>query len=299
MRSRLLLLLGLLLGAAVHAATIEVTDDRGKLVRLDAAPQRVVSLLPSLTETVCALGQCARLVGVDSDSSWPSSIGRLPRLGEGLDPRIEAVLALRPDVVLMARSSPYVDKLEALGLKVIALEPQSHADVRRVLGQVAQVTGAGATRAAALWDRIESEIVDAARSLPADVHATRVYFEVDPAPYAAGPTSFVGETLARLGAGNVLPAALGTFPRVNPEFVVRSDPDLIMIGQRSASTLAGRPGWRAIRAIREHRICAFDAQQFELLTRPGPRLGEAARLMALCLRDKHEPARPAAVSRDR
>jgi iron complex transport system substrate-binding protein len=87
------------------AQGVQITDDRGRTVALPRTPQRIVSLLPSLTETVCALEQCHRLVGVDRYSNWPASVGKLPKVGGGLDPNIEAIVALRPDVVLMSVTS--------------------------------------------------------------------------------------------------------------------------------------------------------------------------------------------------
>jgi iron complex transport system substrate-binding protein len=114
----------------------------------------------------------------------------------------------------------------------------------------------------------------------------RVYFEVNPAPYAAGESSFIGETLTRLGVRNVVPASLGPFPKLNPEFVVRANPDLILLSERGSSGLAERPGWRTIRAVREQRVCVFTAAEGDVLVRPGPRMAEAAQLMARCLRDK-------------
>ena len=90
------------LGVALPALAVQLTDDRGITVTLAAPPQRIVSLLPSLTETVCELGQCPRLVGVDRYSNWPASMASLPRVGGGLDPSIEAVVALKPDLVLLA-----------------------------------------------------------------------------------------------------------------------------------------------------------------------------------------------------
>ena len=114
----------------------------------------------------------------------------------------------------------------------------------------------------------------------------RVYFEVNNGPYAAGESSFIGETLTRLGVRNIVPASLGPFPKINPEYVVRANPDVIMVGERSATGLEQRPGWAGIRAVREGRICRFPAAESDVLVRPGPRMGEAARLMARCLADK-------------
>jgi iron complex transport system substrate-binding protein len=245
------------------------------------APQRIVSLLPSLTETVCALGACARLVGVDRYSNFPSSVLALPQLGGGLDPNIEAVVAQRPDLVLVATSCPAIARLRSLGLKVVALEPQSHADVGRVLMQVGQLLQVDS--APQVWQRINAEMDAIARSLPASVLQQRVYFEVG-APYAAGEGSFIGETLSRLGLKNIVPASLGPFPKLNPEFVVRADPDVIMLSAAENGALPARPGWGQIRAVREGRICRFSPSQGDTLVRAGPRMADAAALMAQCLR---------------
>ncbi|WP_245637976.1 ABC transporter substrate-binding protein [Hydrogenophaga taeniospiralis] len=261
-------------------------DDRGVTVRWDAPPQRIVTLLPSLTETVCELGQCARLVGVDRYSNWPASLDKLPRVGGGIDPNVEAIVALRPDVVLLAQSSRVIDRLEGLGLKVVALEPKSHADVQRVLGKVGRVLGVDDAQSQRVWRHIDAAVSAAAQSLPARVKNTRVYFEVNRAPYGAGTSSFIGETLTRLGVQNIVPAHLGPFPKLNPEFVVRANPDLIMVGDRNFEGMTQRPGWRGIRAVRENRLCVFPNAESDVLVRPGPRMAEAARLMARCLQDK-------------
>ena len=279
----LLALLLLMFGTA-QAQGVQLTDDRGRAVALARTPQRIVSLLPSLAETVCALGECQRLVGVDRYTNWPESVRKLPQVGGGLDPNIEAVVALRPDVVLMATSSRAAARLEALGIAVVALEPKTHADMQRVLGKVGQLLGV--QDAQRVWRATDAGVQAAAQSLPPAARGARVYFEVNPGPYGAGPGSFIGETLARLGARNILPATLGPFPKLNPEFVVRANPDIIMVGARSAEGLAARPGWNTMRAVREQRLCVFSPEQSDVLIRPGPRMAEAARLMAACLVEK-------------
>ncbi|MFZ2737919.1 MAG: helical backbone metal receptor [Burkholderiaceae bacterium] len=281
------MLLALLL--PVSAQGLEVKDDRGLTHHFAQPPLRIVSLLPSLTETVCALGQCARLVGVDRYSNYPASVQKLPKLGGGIDPAIEAVLALQPDVVLMASSSRSVQQLRSLGLKVLTLEPKSHADMRRVINTLGELLAiAPEVGAQRVWSAIDSGITAAANALPAKVRQTKVYIEVNNGPYAASEASFLGETLSRLGAVNIVPAALGPFPQLNPEYVVRANPDLIMIGERSDSLagLAQRPGWSRIRAIQAQRVCVFSPEQSDILVRPGPRMDEAARIMAQCLMEK-------------
>ena len=269
---------------ATAAQALQVTDDRGVMLSFSQPPQRIVSLLPSLAETVCELGHCGRLVGVDRYTNYPASLQKLPQVGGGLDPNIEAIVALKPDVVLMAKSSRAAERLEALGIKVMALEPKTYADVQRVmlkLGQLLEVPDAQR-----VWRAIDAGVSAAAQSLPEQVRGTRVYFEVNQGPYAASEASFIGETLIRLGVKNIVPAKLGPFPKLNPEYIVRANPDLIMVGQGSADGLAQRPGWHSIRAVRERRVCIFPAEQANVLVRPGPRMAEAARLMAQCLSDK-------------
>ena len=216
----ILIVLGVLMAGLARAQPVQVTDDRGRAVTLPRPPQRIVSLLPSLTETICALDQCHRLVGVDRYSNWPESVTRLPQVGGGLDPNIEAIVALRPDVVLMATSSRASARLEQLGLAVVALEPKTHADVQRVMGKLGQVLAV--PDAQRVWRHIDAAVEAAAQSVPPTAQGVRVYFEVNRGPYGAGASSFIGETLTRLGARNILPASLGPFPKLNPEFVVRA-----------------------------------------------------------------------------
>ncbi len=269
------------------AQALQVTDDRGVTVMFNQAPQRIVSLLPSLTETVCELGQCQRLVGVDRYSNYPASVRALPQVGGGLDPNIEAIVALKPDVVLMATSSRVGERLQSLGIKVVALEPKSHADVKRVLEKIGQVLDV--PDAQRVWRVIDAGVLAASQSLPTSVKNTRVYFEVNRAPYAAGASSFIGETLSRLGAQNIVPASLGPFPKLNPEYVVRANPDVIMVGDRNYAGMEGRPGWAGIRAIKEHRVCVFTVAQSDVVVRPGPRMAEGARIMAQCLQAMQAP----------
>lgn len=267
----------------------ELRDDAGQPLRLDAAPRRIVSLLPSLTETVCALGACERLVGVDRYSNWPASVQKLPQLGGGLDPNIEAIVALRPDVVLLSVSSRVSDRLEALGVKVLALDHKTHADVRRVLGVLGELLAVppehGAER---VWRVIDAAVQAAAQSLPQRARGARVFFEVSRGPYAAGASSFIGETLVRLGARNVVPPELGPFPRLNPEFVLRAQPDVLMVANRSMQPMTQYPGWNHLAAVKAGRVCDFGPELSDVVVRPGPRMAEAARIMARCLAEKYE-----------
>ena len=271
-----------LLRPASADAAVTLTDDRGRQVVLDRPVLRVVTLLPSLTETVCELQACDRLVGTDRYSNWPASVLPLPKLGGLEDTQLERIVSLKPDLVLVAVSSRVIDRLESLGLRVLALEPKSLSETRRVIDAVAAALGKPG-QGKRLWAQIERRIGAAAARVPPALLGQRVYFEVSSAPYAAGESSFVGEVLDRLGLGNVVPAALGPFPKLNPEFVVRAQPDLVMASERNLAEMPKRPGWGAISALQRQRSCGFAETRYEILIRPGPRLAEAAELIADCL----------------
>ncbi|MBC7957916.1 MAG: ABC transporter substrate-binding protein, partial [Cytophagales bacterium] len=211
----------LLVCLPLHAlAEISLRDDRGITHVLPRSPQRIVSLLPSLTESVCALGACDRLVGTDRFSNSPAQVVSLPKLGGLEDAQIERIAALRPDVVLVESSARVIDRLQSLGLTVMVFEAKTHADVKRTLLALGQLLESQAAAEAA-WARIAAALADATARVPPTLRGQRVYFEVDAAPYAAGPSSFIGETLKRLGLDNIVGAEQGAFPRLNPEFVVR------------------------------------------------------------------------------
>lgn len=260
-------------------------DDRGQTVAADVPARRIVSLLPSLTESVCVLGACERLVGVDRYSNWPQRVQTLPRVGGGMDPNLEAIVALRPDVVLMATSAPGGERLQALGVRVLWLEPQNWGAVRRTLQLLSRLLGLPASRGEAVWQGLQDDVARVAQTLPPAVRSQRVYIEVSTAPHGASPASFMGETLQRLGPQNILGPELGPFPAINPELVVRAQPDVIIAADTHVPSLLARPGWSQLRAVRQQRVCTHTESESDVLVRPGPRMAEAARLMARCFQE--------------
>jgi iron complex transport system substrate-binding protein len=279
-----LLILALSLALTCSAAQgITVWDDRQQAVVLAKPAQRIVSLLPSLTETVCALGQCAKLVGVDRYSNWPDSVKSLPRMGGGIDPNIESIVAQKPDLVLLAGSTRGIERLQSLGITVLSLEPRTHSDVKRAVLTIAQALGLTPTEGERVWREIDTGVETAVQSLSAQARLQRVYLEVSPTPYGASESSFMGETLLRMGVRNILPAALGPFPQINPEWVVRAQPDVILAGDSSRQSLLQRPGWAQLRAVQQDRICVFSQDQSDVVMRAGPRMAEGARWIAQCL----------------
>jgi len=280
------LLLWVCLGAWLHVAqAVTVVDDRQVAVTLTQAPKRIVTLLPSLAETVCVLGACERLVGTDKHANWPASVKTLPKLGGLDDTQLEALVRLKPDVVLLAKSARIIQRLEALGIPVLALEPQTHADVQRVLQTVAVALHLpnAQDQADAVWQNIQRQVSQAKSNIPFQAINATVYLEAGTGGYAAGEASFIGEIMRQLSLKNIVTSSMGAFPKLNPEFVVRANPQLIVLAQPMATHLSQRPGWSGIAAIKNKRICTFTSAQADILVRPGPRLGEAAQLISDCV----------------
>lgn len=247
-------------------------------------PERVISMMPSLTETVCALGACDRLVATDRYSDWPDAVRALPKVGGLDDANIELIVSLKPDLVLISNSQRIADRLRELGVVSVALNTDSYADGLHAVTAIGQVLGLEA-RAAALNAAIERRVAKIGAESAKRRHgaATTVYFEVDRTPYAAGPKSFIGELIARLGARNIVGDEQSAYPLLNPEYVVRHDPDVIFIEQADADGLAARPGWDRIRAVREHRLCSFPPAVNDTIVRSGPRVADGMQAMADCL----------------
>jgi len=280
------LLLFISMGLWLHAASaVTVIDDRQVAVTFTQAPKRIVTLLPSLAEAVCVLGACERLVGTDKHANWPASVKALPKLGGLDDTQLEALVRLKPDVVLLAKSARIIARLEALGIPVLALEPQTHADVHRVLQTVAAVLQLpnAQDQADVVWQNIQRQVSQAKSNIPAQAINATVYLEASTGGYAAGEASFIGDILRQLGLKNIVLAGMGAFPKLNPEFVVRANPQLIVLAQPMAINLSQRPGWSGIAAIKNKRVCVFPSGQADILVRPGPRLGEAAQLISDCV----------------
>ena len=268
-------------------AAYTVTDAVGNQVRFEQPPQRIITLLPSLAETVCALGACQRIVGRDRYTIWPPElVQRVPAVGGGLDPQIEAVVALKPDVVLVSSSSRVSERLRSLGLRVVVLEPKTLDQVRDVLRIVGQVLGLPPEQAERVWQKMDASISQTAAQIPAALHGKRLYFEVSRGPYAAGATSYLGELMSRLGLGNIIDKSMGPFPKLNPEFIVLKNPDFILAGDRSAGEMQLYPGWNNLPAVKNERFCLFTLEQMDVLIHPGPRMDESARLMADCVQGK-------------
>ncbi len=280
MRRPLALAALLTLGAALATQyPLTVTDDLGRRVTLAREPLRIVSMLPSHTETLAALGLADHLIAVDSYSNYPPDVvARLPKVGSAYHPSIEAIVALKPDLVLADESSGsrLTEKLAQAGLTVYGGSAQDFAEVFEKMEVIGRLVNreASATR---LITQVRRDLNDVQATLRGATPVP-VYYEVDPTPYTAGPDSFIGALLQKAGGRNIIPANLGAFPKISPELVLRERPT-VLIGLTRADALT-RPGWATMPAVQAGRVFKPTPEENDALSRPGPRLALALRALA-------------------
>lgn len=273
--------------AGVPAAdTLVLEDDLGRTVRLAAPPERIVSLIPATTEIFFALDAGSRVVGRTRYGTHPPAAAEVPDVGPGMRPSLEMVMDREPDAVVLyagAANRATVDRLESLGVSVLALGHDTLEDLVRNVRRLGRLTGREA-EARKLVDGLRCRL-EAVASVTGEVPPRRVYYEVwsDP-PVTVGAGSYLDSLLTVAGARNVFGDLEAPSPRVSLESVVSRDPELVIVPRRSGGEAATppsrRPGWKALEAIRQGRIREVDG---DLVHRLGPRIGEAAAALAVAV----------------
>jgi iron complex transport system substrate-binding protein len=253
---------------------VVVTDDAGRRVGLATPAQRVASLLPSFTELLFAIGAGDRLVGRTAWCDYPPEALRVPSVGDGMPPNVEAVAARHPDLVVLYRSGPNVtaaEQLERLGIKTVLLDLNRLED----LGPAARRLGVLTGRATAA-DSLARVMEGLASRPPAPGPRSLVFIVWDNPPIVIGAGSYLDQLTSLAGARNVFHDIGSPSAQVSIETIVARDPDFVAVLSDSAvpPSYAGRPEWRAIRAVRARRFLFLPGQLFG---RPGPRIAEAVR----------------------
>ena len=281
MLKRLIAALALLLAPAALATTYPLTlkDDLGRSVTIPAEPRRIIALLPTHTETVFALGAGERLVGRDAYSDFPAEAARVPSVGDLFTPNLELILSLKPDLVLSSEYGTLTPALEKAGITVWAGGAQTFEDVFETISTIGTMLNREA-RAESINAGIRQDVRDI-ETVTRAVKKVSVYYEIDPTPYTVGPNSFVGSLLAKAGGLNIIPAALGDFPKINPEIVVAANPAVIVGTSREDA--GRRPGWGGIPAVRNGRVHKLTKAQDDVVSRAGPRVAEGLRVLARIL----------------
>jgi iron complex transport system substrate-binding protein len=286
------LTLTVLAAASRLAAAGDVTDMLGRRVRIPDRAARIVSLAPSITETVFVLGEGDRLVGVTDYCDYPPEATRKARVGGISTPSFEAILTLQPDLVLATSESnhpEHVQRLTALGLPVYVIRPIDFETVLDSIARIGEVLGrgdVGRARVAAMRrdaDAVARAVVGAPRP--------RVLYVVWPNPLIApGRGTLITELIERAGGESVTGAETLPYPRLSLETVVERRPDRIIVGRHGQGSVEDLlRGWErlaAVAAVREGRVYGVDG---DLVHRPGPRMIEALRALARAIHPESVP----------
>jgi len=253
---------------------IAVTDDAGRQVTLAAPARRIVSLLPSFTEILFAIGAGDRLVGRTTWCDYPPEALAVPSVGDGMPPSVEAVAARRPDLVVLYRSGPNVtaaEQLERLGVRTVLFD----LNLLEQLGPVVRRLGTLTGRPAAA-DSLARVMDSLAAQPPTPSTQSLVFIVWDNPPIVIGAGSYLDRLAALAGARNVFHDIGSPSAQVSIETIAARDPDFVALLSDSAvpPRYAARPEWRVVRAVRTARFLLLPGQLFG---RPGPRAAEAIR----------------------
>lgn len=259
-----------------------ILDDWGRPVVLAAPARRIVSLAPATTELVFALGLGGRLVGRTTWCAYPAEARAVADVGNGIGPNVEAVAAQRPDLVLLYASEANraaLERFEALGMSVAVIRLDLAADLRRAARLIGRLAGESAA-AEVLIASFDSALSAASRAaVPAPRLAARIYVDIEGnPPLTLGSGSYVTEIIRAAGAENVFADLPQPSAVVSLEAIVAREPDFVLAISsdtlRRRASIASRPGWRALRAVREGRIVVAPG---ELYGQPSPRMPLAVR----------------------
>lgn len=270
--------------AGPRAATQELTDETGRRVVAPATVQRIVSLAPNLTETIYALGAQERLVGVTDYCDYPPEAQAKAKVGGAINPSLEQIAALKPDLVLATRAlnrRETVEALERLAIPTYATDPRSVEGVIESTRRIAAAIGA-AEQGEALAGQLRARLAQLSRRL-AGRPAKRVLFVVWHEPLISiGSMTFLADALRRAGAESVVETPQD-WPKLNLEEIVRLQPDYLVFAsshsetvQRKIERLAARRGWRNLKAVKQRRVAVIS----DAVNRPSPRLVEAVEQLA-------------------
>lgn len=257
-------------------------DDFGDSIHIGAAPTRIVSLSPSSTEILFAIGAGNRVVGRSKFDLWPDSARLVPDLGDGIRPNVEAVLGARPDLVILYASQENraaADRFRAAGINTLSLKMDQIAEFRRMTRLFGLILH-DAVRAQSVVDSVQATL-DRVRRATAASARPKVFWHIWDSPLiTVGAGSFMNELVDIAGGRNIYADIHGPSGQIALEDVARRDPDFILAGPVGAARIEADSRWRIVRAARDHHVIVVDTG---LVARPSVRLGEAAVSLAKAL----------------
>jgi iron complex transport system substrate-binding protein len=278
--------------AAATAFPVTIHAANGN-IRIPARPTAIVSLSPTATEMLYAIGAGSQVKAVDEDSDYPSSAPRTSL--SGVQPNVEAIVAYHPDLVVIVRDSTgLTPELGALGVPVLSEPaPTTLGDAYEQFEQLGTATGHPA-QARAEVTHILAQITSIVHSAPKPVAPATYYYELDQTYYSLTSSTFVGRLLGLLGLKDIADAATGAassggYPQLSAEFIINANPQYIFLAdticcQQSATTVTARPGWSSLRAVSDGHVFGLND---DIASRWGPRIVDLLRTVANALATKH------------
>ena len=272
------------------APSMTYTDGLGREITLETTPQRIVSLAPSNTEILFAVGAGAQVVGRDEFSDYPAEASSIESIGGSFgEYNTEAIVALEPDLVLAAEINPpeLVQQLEDLGLTVYYLaNPTTLEGMYTNLETVASLSGQDATE---LVDSLKARVAAVDEKIAPLSSRIPVFYEIDASdptkPWTYGPGTFGELLIDRAGGYNIGSIASDPYPQLSLEEIVLANPSVIILGDSmwgvTPESVLARPGWETIPAVQSNSIFPIDDN---LISRPGPRLVDGLEQLAKLLR---------------
>ena len=283
----LAMFLTMITGCSSNKTIAPLTDDLGQTINIKGTPQRIVSLAPSDTEILFALGLGSEVVGTDSDSDYPTAATTLPHVGSGYPSfDIETIVNLKPDLVIgFGYTKPdYVSQLENLGIPVVILAPKDVSGVISDITLVGKITGA-TPQAKTLTTTMQNSL-NAIETKMKGITDPRVLWEfdgTDPSnPWVAGPVSFNDSMITLAGGQNVGDTGPTSSWQMNTEDIIKADPQIIILDDYqfgvTVQNVEQRPGWSTITAVKDGAI--YPITDSNLTDRPGPRVIDGLQILA-------------------
>ena len=246
-------------------------------------PTRIVSLSPSATEDLYAVGAGSQVVAVDDQSDYPKQAPRTKL--SGFTPNVEAIASYHPDLVLISNDDGLTDALAKLGIKtLLERAPDTVAQAYEEIRQIGAATG-HAPAATKVVRGMEKQLTALIRSVPKRSRHLKVFHELSPDFYSATSSTFIGRIYKLFGFRNIADAADSShtgYPQLSPEYIISANPDIVVLADdvccgQSPKTVAARPGWSQVAAVKQHRVIAVDDS---IASRWGPRIVDFARAIA-------------------
>lgn len=285
----LVLSVGLLAGLVAGCQPQSFTDDAGRQVDIEKAPQRIIAFGPSITEILFELGLGDRIVGVSDFCDYPQEALAKPKVGNSFSPSIEKVVELDPDLVMTVEHEQFNSELEGLGITYVVLDPENVMSILDTIRIAGEVTGK-AREGNSLVSDMEQVIVDITNRVKSVARPT-VFFMVDGTdpniPWTVGGGSFIHDVITIAGGENIASRVADDYTQLSIEEIVNADPDIIIIQTMmggvptvAAEVLEQHPIWQQLSAVREGSIYLING---DLVSRPGPRITQGLEEMAKIL----------------